>query len=53
MRRVLDVDGGGGGPGGDLRLGVEGFRLCADLLCRIVTQYQINSTTLQHTSSNC
>lgn len=32
VRRVLAVN---GGAGGDLRLGVDGFRLCADLSCRM------------------
>jgi len=34
VRRVLVVT---GGAGGDLRLGVDGFRLCADALCRMAT----------------
>lgn len=49
VRRVLAVN---GGAGGDLRLGVDGFRLCADLLCRMTIQYQINSTRLQHIKCN-
>lgn len=34
VRRVLAVN---GGAGGDLRLGVDGFRLCADLSCLMAT----------------
>lgn len=56
MRRVLDVDdggagGGGEGAGGDLRLGVDGFRLCADLLCRMSRQYQVISALDCNTSN--
>lgn len=51
VRRVLDggPGGGGGGAGGDLRLGVDGFRLLADLLCRMSRQYQVISALVCNT----
>lgn len=43
-RRVLDPAGGGSDAGGDLRLGVDGFRLCVDVWRGMSTECQIRCT---------